>query len=141
MVTKGLADLLQFDKNEKQDNATALYLPKTINVTFETGSAVLDKPGEISLTKSVVRNLLALPYLTITLIGHTDNVPTPQGNMQLSLDRAISSKNYVLSVTNKITGDRIKTEGKGDTKPIVPNNPPNTPNGTPENRRIEMQQD
>jgi RHS repeat-associated protein len=136
MVNQGIPDYSAYT-NGRYGQITLLDIPPSLPVTFNTGSAVLDLNGKEQLTK-VVGVLLALPYLKITLTGHTDNVGNAAANFKLSLDRASSSKTFVLSESDKISSDRIKIDGKGQDNPAIPNN---KTGGTAENRRIEVTQE
>ena len=112
----------------------SIYIARYYPVSFETGSAQLDENGKGQL-RSIIIGLLAMPYLNVTLIGHTDNVGSSASNLELSKQRAISAKNHILSQTKKIEEKRIVTTGKGDTEPIASNE---TEEGKSANRRIEV---
>ena len=71
--------------------------------------------------------------IKVTLEGHTDNIGSPSFNQKLSLKRATSAANYLTS--KGVNTQRIATEGKGETAPLVPNT---TQEGRDRNRRIEI---
>ncbi|MEW6556238.1 MAG: OmpA family protein [Elusimicrobiota bacterium] len=71
------------------------------------------------------------PYIVIH--GHTDNTGTDEYNLQLSLNRAQSVKNYF--VGNVIAANKIRTAGFGKSKPLVSNE---TEEGRAKNRRVEI---
>ncbi|HZX59488.1 MAG TPA: OmpA family protein, partial [Mucilaginibacter sp.] len=73
------------------------------------------------------------PQTNIFIIGHTDNSGTPDHNVDLSLRRAVSVKEYLTSVG--IDASRLNTQGKGETEPVVDNG---TPDGRAQNRRVEI---
>ncbi len=78
----------------------------------------------------VVFMLKKNPSMNIQIQGHTDNVGSPEYNMELSEKRAKAIKSYL---TNKgIDAQRISIIGYGDTKNEAPNN---TPSGRAQNRR------
>jgi len=69
----------------------------------------------------------------IKLIGHTDNVGTPEKNMILSEKRAKAVKNYLMK--KGVSEDQIIVEWYGQTMPIADNK---TASGKQKNRRVEM---
>ena len=72
--------------------------------------------------------------LKIGISGHTDNVGNANANLQLSLARAKSVKQYLVS--KGINETRLQTNGYGIEHPIFSNA---TPQGRAQNRRIEME--
>ncbi len=69
----------------------------------------------------------------ILLVGHTDDDATAEHNMNLGLQRAQLIKNLLMS--KGIKGSRIKTNSKGETEPISPND---TEENRKLNRRVEL---
>lgn len=74
---------------------------------------------------------------SITVTGHTDNVPTRTlrfpSNYELSVERA---RGVTERLSRFITDpNRIRTEGVADSRPLVPNT---TPEGRSRNRRVEI---
>ena len=72
------------------------------------------------------------PDTTAVIEGHTDNVGTPDNNLQLSKRRAESVVRY-LGGNFPIAASRLTSVGYGDTRPIGDNN---TEDGKRMNRRI-----
>lgn len=82
---------------------------------------------------AVVGTFLAkYPETTAVIEGHTDNVGSPESNMQLSKRRAESVVRYLLKAY-PINSSRLTAVGYGDTRPIGDNN---TEEGKRLNRRI-----
>ena len=73
------------------------------------------------------------PNMKIMISGYTDNVGKPSDNLKLSLGRAVSVVNYLLS--KGVNNNRLSFKGFGETKPIAPNN---TEEGRAMNRRTEL---
>ncbi len=73
------------------------------------------------------------PTLKIQISGHTDNVGKPADNLKLSLGRAVSVVNYLLS--KGVRNDRLTFKGYGETKPIADNK---IEAGKAMNRRTEL---
>jgi outer membrane protein OmpA-like peptidoglycan-associated protein len=101
-------------------------------VNFETAKTTLLLESKTILDQVAV-SLLANPEVEVAIHGHTDNIGGARYNMQLSIGRAESVKNYLSS--KGIDPKRITTRGYGFTKPIADNA---TPDGRAKNRRIEF---
>lgn len=102
------------------------------NIEFEPGKATLLVKSNPTLDK-VASSLKANPNVSIEIRGHTDSTGDYQQNVSLSIRRAESVKQYL--VTAGIDAARISTEGLGPTMPIGSNA---TPEGRQRNRRIEF---
>jgi outer membrane protein OmpA-like peptidoglycan-associated protein len=88
------------------------------NIFFETDRSVLYSSSFAELDR-LYQWMQEDPKLVISVEGHTDDVGSSEHNTQLSLARAKSVKEYL--VTKGIAGDRIKTEGFGAARPQVAN--------------------
>lgn len=73
------------------------------------------------------------PNTAIEIVGHTDTSGTDAFNMVISLKRAESTRDHLVS--RKVAADRIKVQGGGSDQPIADNN---TPQGRAMNRRVEI---
>ncbi|MBC8046318.1 MAG: PD40 domain-containing protein, partial [Fimbriimonadaceae bacterium] len=103
------------------------------NIFFETASAALLPESKTELLK--VNELLTKnPEIKIKLNGHTDNVGSDNDNLQLSIDRALSVKTFLIE--QGIDATRIVHAGYGETKPLTTND---TEEGRAQNRRTEME--
>ncbi len=71
---------------------------------------------------------------SLAIGGHTDNTGTEAHNRQLSLQRAVSVKNYLLSRIN-IAENKVSTTGFAAQQPIQPNT---TTEGRSKNRRVTL---
>jgi OOP family OmpA-OmpF porin len=101
-------------------------------VQFEANSTTI-YVDSIPLLDEAVAVFRGYPALGIEIHGHTDPFGTNQVNTDLSLDRAIAVKAYL--VDHGIASDRILTFGHGANLPIANNA---TPEGRAKNRRIEF---
>jgi outer membrane protein, adhesin transport system len=70
----------------------------------------------------------------VLIVGHTDSIGSEPYNDRLSLRRANSVRNYLVS--RGADSARIRTEGRGETQPIADNA---TEEGRARNRRVEVQ--
>lgn len=88
------------------------------NITFNTNSAVIT-PTSDRVLQNVVRYLKKHPFKTVEVWGHTDARGAALYNEKLSLARAQSVHNYL--VTSGIDASQIKYDGWGERKPVAPN--------------------
>lgn len=71
---------------------------------------------------------------SLAISGHTDNTGTEAHNLQLSLQRALTVKNYLLPQVS-IPENKISTTGFGAAQPVQLNN---TAEGRSKNRRVTL---
>ncbi|MGZ4057091.1 MAG: OmpA family protein [Bacteroidia bacterium] len=102
------------------------------NVFFETGKFDLKPESKAELNK-LVSFLNLNKTLRGELSGHTDNVGDKKSNLTLSLNRAKSVYDYL--VTNGIDAKRLTYKGFGDTRPKVKND---SDGNRAKNRRTEF---
>ena len=102
------------------------------NIFFDNNKAQLKPASEDEIDK-VIMLLNENPKLTVQISGHTDNVGKKEDNLALSLSRAKSVVNYIVS--KGINASRLTAKGFGDTKPIASND---TEQGKTLNRRTEI---
>ncbi len=88
------------------------------NIFFEFDKYALENESLSSL-KRLQKFLIENPNVNILIMGHTDNIGSSGYNKLLSLQRAKSVQDYL--VTQGLHPGRVLTEGKGDTQPMVPN--------------------
>jgi len=81
----------------------------------------------------VVSVLANYPDHQVSITGHTDNVGSEKNNEALSIRRARSCYNYLVS--KGVNPSRILVGGMGETVPIADNN---TEEGKKLNRRVEF---
>jgi len=115
-------------KKEEQEILTRAFS----NLEFETGKSIIRTSSFISLDE-LVSVLKKRSEFKLSLTGHTDNVGKPESNLNLSKNRTLAVKDYL--VKKGVEPNRIRTEWFGQTKPIAPNT---TPEGRQQNRRVEM---
>jgi len=102
------------------------------NCNFDNGKATLQE-SSFTVLDELVAFLNRKDDERIELGGHTDNVGSAPSNMKLSLDRANTVRDYLIS--KGIDPNRITARGYGSTKPIAENK---TAAGRAENRRTEV---
>ncbi len=102
------------------------------NIQFEFGKAHLKSVSYETLDQ-IADLLKKYPEFELEIVGHTDDVGRKQSNMELSLDRATSCMDYLVS--RKIDASRIKVLAEGELKPVGTND---TEAGREQNRRVEF---
>lgn len=105
------------------------------NINFETGSANFSPEAERQM-QQLLRDLLVANAAVVEVHGHTDNVGSPQSNMQLSESRAFAVKQWLESQSPaNFPEGRIRVFSHGQENPLVPNT---TDSGRARNRRVEI---
>jgi outer membrane protein OmpA-like peptidoglycan-associated protein len=102
------------------------------NVFFDFDKWDLRPESFIELDR-VVTLLKENPSIEIELSAHTDSRGSDDYNFKLSDNRAKSCVEYIIS--RGIQPSRIKAQGYGETKPVVPND---TDENRQLNRRVEF---
>ena len=101
---------------------------------FERRSAELTEQGQVLLEQNRMdaKDLLSRAAY-IEIVGYTDNVGDESDNMALSMQRAASVRDYLISKGHDAS--KMVTAGKGATMPIASND---TEEGRAENRRVQI---
>lgn len=102
------------------------------NIFFDVNKFELKTSSQVELDK-LVQLLNDNPLLKIEISGHTDNIGKPSDNLVLSIERAKSVVNYLIS--KNIDAKRLSSKGFGESQPVADNN---TEEGRALNRRTEM---
>ena len=114
-----------------------MHIVITDEVMFPTGSTALQETARKVL--ALVAKASPDSTESITVIGHTDNIPirTSQypSNWELSAARAASVVRFLISQDNSLAPEKYQAIGKGEFEPVEENN---TPEGRARNRRIEL---
>ena len=100
---------------------------------FDFDKFALKPEGKAKLD-DLVGKLKAVNLEVVIAIGHTDSIGSKAYNQKLSVRRASSVKQYLVS--KGIEANRIYTEGKGETQPVADNK---TKEGRAKNRRVEVE--
>ncbi len=104
------------------------------NIFFDVGKFNL-KDQSVSEVKKVEELLLQNPNLKVQINGHTDNTGNAASNKDLSLKRANSVVDFLIS--NGIDKARVSAKGYGSERPIVSND--DEQGGREINRRTEIE--
>lgn len=87
----------------------------TYRIYFDLDRSILLSDAFKTL-QGIVALLKADNSLSVSIAGHSDNTGTSAANMQLSLERANITKDYLLSYN--IPAEKITTSHFGDTQPV-----------------------
>ncbi len=105
-------------------------------IVFESGKATIQIGSGSDEVLADLRQFLVDNAKKIALLrieGHTDNTGTTEGNLELSGQRALTIKKWLID--NGIDAGRLVAVGFGQTKPIADNK---TEEGRAKNRRTEF---
>lgn len=104
----------------------------TLHIEFDIDKVVI-RPEYHDEVAKVGEFMKKYPTTTAVIEGHTDNVGTPEHNLDLSRKRAEGVVNYLVENFG-IEKSRLTAKGYGQTRPIADNA---TDEGKQKNRRIE----
>ncbi|MGD0341841.1 MAG: OmpA family protein [Bacteroidales bacterium] len=102
-------------------------------IYFDTGKATL-KPESQPTLQEIAKLLKENPTLKLYVVGHTDNTGTFDTNIKLSMDRASTVVNALVSQYS-VNSASLKACGDGPTAPVASNE---TEEGKALNRRVEL---
>lgn len=116
--------------SQTADNQLKLDIPS--DISFDTNRHDI-KPNLRPILDRFATTLNQNPVTTVTIIGHTDSTGTDAINNPLSVNRAASTRDYL--VTRGVAANRIAIDGRSSREPIADNN---TEEGRAKNRRVEV---
>lgn len=102
------------------------------DLAFQPNRSAL-KPGATALLDKIVVSLRGLPTAELRIVGHTDSKGAPAANDALSLDRAASTRDWL--VARGMSPVRIAVAGRGSRDPLASND---DEAGRATNRRVEI---
>lgn len=112
------------------DNQLKLNIPS--DISFDSGRYDI-KPQLRPILDQFGAGLNNQPNTEIRIVGHTDSTGSDSVNNPLSISRAASARDHL--VTAGVDGRRIQIEGRGSREPVADNQ---TEAGREKNRRIEI---
>lgn len=105
----------------------------TYGIYFDVNKDVV-KPESYGTLKEIAAILNEVPDVKVKIVGHTDADGADALNLDLSKRRAASVK-AELAKSFGVKGDRLETDGMGESQPVAPND---TPVNKALNRRVEF---
>ena len=112
------------------DNQLKLTIPN--DISFDSGRHDI-KPKLRPILDQFAQGLAQQAGTDVRIIGHTDNVGSEASNNLLSVNRAQSARDYLVS--RGVSASRVAIDGRGEREPIADNS---TEAGRARNRRIEI---
>jgi outer membrane protein OmpA-like peptidoglycan-associated protein len=112
------------------DNQLKLSIPS--DISFDTGRSDI-KSNLQPILNQFAQGLNNQPSMEVRIVGHTDSTGSDAINNPLSVNRAASARDYLVS--RGVDARRIQIDGRGSVEPIADNN---TDAGRSRNRRIEI---
>jgi len=112
------------------DNQLKLSIPN--DISFATGKYDI-QPRLMPILDQFAQGLNQQPSMEVRIVGHTDNTGTDAINNPLSVNRAQSARDYLVS--RGVATQRISIDGRGAREPIADNT---TEGGRSRNRRIDI---
>ena len=116
--------------SQTADNQLKLDIPS--DVSFDTNRAEI-KSNLRPILDRFATTLNQNPVTTVTIVGHTDSTGSDAINNPLSVNRAASTRDYL--VARGVSASRIAIDGRGSREPIADNN---SDYGRAKNRRVEI---
>ena len=116
--------------SQTADNQLMLNIPS--DISFAVGRSDI-QPNFAPVLDQFAMGLRNNPYSDVRIVGHTDSTGSEAVNNPLSIDRAASTRNYL--VNRGVDGRRIAIDGMGERYPIASND---TAEGRARNRRVEI---
>jgi outer membrane protein OmpA-like peptidoglycan-associated protein len=104
----------------------------TYGITFDVGKATI-KPESMTEINRIAQLMKDNPDIKFSVEGHTDNTGNAASNQTLSENRSKAVMDKLVGMG--IAPDRLKSAGKGQTKPLADNA---TDEGRAKNRRVEF---
>jgi outer membrane protein OmpA-like peptidoglycan-associated protein len=129
LLTRATGDQLAFLVRQALDATVTDILT---NVLFGLGQYKLTATSLPQLNRLLRLLTTRYPDSAATVIGYTDDLPTPGGNLRLSQLRAQAVVQWLID--HGVDGGRLQAFGYGDGSPVAPN----TPLGQPLNRRVDV---
>ena len=131
---KPLEDIIVFNEEgvviRKDGNNLVLSMPVEILFDFDSSKV---KEGVKESLNTLGKALAENKDIKLKIDGHTDYIGTEQYNLNLSLKRANSIKNYLIG--RGVSANNISIEGYGKQNPVANNS---TEAGRAKNRRVEF---
>ena len=116
--------------SQTTDNQLKVDIPA--DVSFDVGRHAI-KPNMRPVLDRLASTLNQHPVTTVTIFGHTDSTGSDSVNDPLSINRAASTRDYL--VQRGVSAQRIAVDGRGSRQPVADNS---TASGRAMNRRVEI---
>ena len=122
----------QLPRPWSDDSEDELLLTLPGDLAFQPNRSAL-KPGATAVLDKIVLALRNVPMADVRIVGHTDAKGNAAANDALSLDRAASTRDWL--VARGMSPVRIAVAGRGSRDPLASND---DETGRATNRRVEI---
>ena len=112
------------------NNELKLQIPS--DISFDVGRAAI-KSNFRPILDQFANGLRNNPNAEVRIIGHTDSTGSDSINNPLSIERAASTRDYLIA--RGVRSNAFRIEGQGSRQPIADNN---SDAGRAQNRRVEI---
>ena len=112
------------------NNELKLAIPS--DAGFDTGRAAI-KPALAPVLDQFANGLRGTPNAEVRIIGHTDSTGSDAINNPLSVERASSTRDYLIA--RGVSPAAFRIEGRGSREPVADNG---SDAGRAQNRRVEI---
>ena len=112
------------------NNELKLQIPS--DISFDVGRAAI-KSNFRPILDQFASGLRNNPNAEVRIIGHTDSTGSDSINNPLSIERAASTRDYLIA--RGVRSSAFRIEGRGSREPIADNN---SDGGRAQNRRVEI---
>jgi outer membrane protein OmpA-like peptidoglycan-associated protein len=112
------------------DNQLKLSIPS--DISFDSGRSEI-RSNLRPILDQFAQGLSQQPSMEVRIVGHTDSTGSDAVNNPLSVNRAQSARDYLVS--RGVNSSRISIDGRGSREPIADNS---TESGRARNRRIDI---
>ena len=129
VVAGGVLDIDQYLQPQRAQQVVNL----SGDALFDVGSSAIKPSTEASLENLIQRVQQQGAPVAISIVGHTDSTGSASLNRELSLQRAVSVREFLIQ--RGVERSIISVAGAGADRPIASNN---TVEGRAENRRVEL---
>lgn len=109
-----------------------LWITLPGDLTFQPNRSAL-RPGATAVLDQIALSLRSVPTAELRIVGHTDSKGPAAANDALSLDRAASTRDWL--VARGLSPVRIAVAGRGSRDPLASNE---DEAGRATNRRVEI---
>ena len=124
-----------FSTASESDKTKSAIASKQVRINFRTGEFQLSENAKTIIDIEFVNIAKAFANSRIRIEGNTDNVGSASSNKRLSLKRAQSVADYLVS-EHGMPANRFIVVGNGPDKPVASNN---TSEGKAKNRRTDFE--
>ncbi len=127
-----LNEPIEIFKGESSGKIIGLNIPAASLFKFDSAELNKDGKAAIETYRAKIKPELSTAF-AVVVVGHTDNTGADKHNQKLSVDRASSVANYLISTG--LRANTLRVFGRGSDEPLASND---NKEGRAINRRVEV---